>query len=89
MIPRGMETLAEYSGGRNWSAVKQKQSDSSAPLAQAGELMRRGIRGIFLTLTGNATILEKGFLCREWGRARICPLGLGDSVALPSFFGFF
>ena len=47
------------------------QSIHPARTLYTAELVRRGIRGIFLTLAAVATILDKGFPCRERGIAQM------------------
>ena len=50
-----------------------------------GELVRRGIRGIFLTLSVRTTILDKGFSCR----VRACAQFLLSSGNLLDFCPYF
>lgn len=54
-----------------------------------GELVRRGIKGIFLTLSVRTTILDKGFLCRVRACAQFL-LSTGNLLGFcPYFVRFF
>jgi hypothetical protein len=52
------------SSGSGNSGVNLTQTVRLERSLDAGERVRCGIRGIFLTLSVSTTILDKGFLCR-------------------------
>lgn len=58
-------TVSDQSGfGSRNSGVNLTQTVRLERSLDAGERVRRGIRGIFLTLSVRTTILDKGFSCR-------------------------